>query len=499
MKRIILFSLTFLFVAANGFAFGSGSFGKGRVRFMAPPPPLCTATVTNTLDGPAGSLRAAINFANVNPGTDTICFNISGPGVHTIITFSQLPPFTDPVIVDGYTQPGWAANTSTSGNNAVNLIVVQRAAGPSFQTGFQLVPGSSGSTIRGLVINNFQGAQIFISSSSGNVIAGNYIGTNATGTAGFSGGGGGVRITGGTGNIIGGTSPSDANLISGNGVAGANVTGSPGIYLDGGTDLSTNTCTSPAASITGTVIKGNLIGTDRTGTAVIGNATGIFMSCGVSQNIVGGTTAAERNVISGNKTSNFGQFGQGVLIALGSHDNVVQGNYIGTNVTGTGALPNGSLGVSIGYGAPNTGAPNNIIGGLAQGAGNVISGNISSGVQMVNGATGNRVQGNLIGTNAAGTAAVPNGQNGFAAVFIRGNNNTVGGALPAARNIISGNGGIGLRMGGGSAGNTVQGNYIGTDITGSIAIGDVHRGVMLGGASNNTSRGTSSLEMMEPA
>src|SRR5437016_5283227 len=86
---------------------------------------LSTFTVLNTDDSGPGSLRQAITDANATPnagGADQIHFNISGAGVHTISPASALPAITDPVVINGYTQPGASPNTLNIGDNAVVLI-----------------------------------------------------------------------------------------------------------------------------------------------------------------------------------------------------------------------------------------------------------------------------------------------------------------------------------------------------------------------------------------
>ena len=152
------------------------------------------------------------------------------------------------------------------------------------------------------------------------------------------------------------------------------------------------------------VVEGNYIGTDVTGRLALGNGYGgVTIQAGASKNIIGGTTAAARNLISGNT-------GSGVhLLYSGTTGNVVEGNYIGTDVTGTVALGNNE-GVAI-----YAGASGNLIGGTTPGAGNLISGNANYGVEISDsGTTSNLVQGNLIGTDGTGTRAVDNGNGGLA-------------------------------------------------------------------------------------
>ena len=227
----------------------------------------------------------------------------------------------------------------------------------------------------------------------------------------------------------------------------------------------------------GNVIEGNHIGTDVLGKVALPNSTA-GVAVWSPNNTIGGTTPAARNIFSGNG-------GGAVDIAGGTATgNLVQGNYIGTDVTGTAALANlGGVGMRVD-------ASNNTIGGTTPDARNVISGNSLSGVGIVSGANGNIVEGNYIGTNATGTAPLGNGN--FAGVFIaNAPNNTIGGTTPGARNIISGNSRGVLIQSAGSTGNFVQGNYIGTDVTGKLPMGNGDSGVKLFGAGgNNTIGGT---------
>ena len=199
------------------------------------------------------------------------------------------------------------------------------------------------------------------------------------------------------------------------------------------------------------VVQGNYLGIDAAGNALPNN-TGINVTASAN-NLIGGTAAAARNIISGN------QFG----ISLAGNANVIQGNFIGTNPTGTAATPNTVWGVQI----ATEQAANNLIGGTAPGAGNLISGNLG-GILIL--ASGNTVQGNLIGTDVTGTKAIQNEKG----IDSRVPNTLVGGLTPGARNIISGNV-FGILIGG--TGSKVQGNFIGTDITGTLPLGNINNGV----------------------
>jgi hypothetical protein len=229
------------------------------------------------------------------------------------------------------------------------------------------------------------------------------------------------------------------------------------------------------------IIEGNFIGTDVTGTLARGNRFGVAAARGT---LIGGTAPAARNIISGNDND-------GIQIGGASSTGIlIQGNYIGTDVTGTVALPNGDEGVDI-----TEYAPNNVIGGTAAGAGNVISGNSgnsSNGVSIT--APQNLVQGNHIGLDKTGKARLGNTGSGVVVSStypqppgIRpinaGRDNTIGGTTQAARNLISVNTLWGVAIGSQDAtGNLVQGNFIGTDATGIVPVGNARDGILVSGA-----------------
>ncbi|HJU54466.1 MAG TPA: Calx-beta domain-containing protein [Pyrinomonadaceae bacterium] len=210
------------------------------------------------------------------------------------------------------------------------------------------------------------------------------------------------------------------------------------------------------------VIQGNFVGLDPTGKLPRPNHYGIYV-VNSSNNTIGGTAAAARNVISGNS--------YGGLSIVNSTNNLIQGNFIGTDAAGAAALPNGIVGLELNVGGTPDATSGNLIGGTTPGAGNLISGN-STGIILR--AAGNTVQGNLIGTDATGTRKLGN-QIGTRA---EGANTLIGGTVPGARNVISGNTGTGLSIGG--PGSKVQGNFIGTDITGLLALGNGGVGVGAG-------------------
>ncbi|HEU0293222.1 MAG TPA: CSLREA domain-containing protein, partial [Anaerolineales bacterium] len=652
------------------------------------------------------TLRAAIEEANISPGRDVISFNLGGDGPYIIQPASPLPGITDPILIDGTTQPNYAG---------IPLIVLDGVFAGENVEGLDISAGAS--TVRGLVIYQFEGSAIHLREKGGNSIEGNYVGTDANGTSALGnrmgilvdnvsgntighknldegnlisgnqigiyiygenargnkilgnhvgtdvsgnnllGNDVGIRIQDGSDNTIGG--PNANNLIQGNGkdillqgvaesgntiqedkkeieiqipemiylddrpdknetgtnslnllskpgrmglkngrendahkrtstIINAEPLGSPNYHLtsyhlspllvgltfvvnstgdgsdkkltDGVCSTTQGVCTLRAAiqqanasagqdtinfNIPGAVpyiiqpgsalpvitdsviingttqpgyagapliqlngssagigvnglqisagsstarglnirnfnsagiylntnggntIAGNYIGTDVTGTSDNGNHwIGVYAN-GIANNVIGGTTTADRNLISGNDSYGVQFSGSNAT------NNLIQGNYIGTNVSGTTALGNQASGVYLYY------ASNNTIGGTTAAARNLISGNNDEGVWIYGaGATGNLVQGNYIGTNAAGTTPLGNTLSGVLVQDVSGaGNNTIGGATPAGRNLISGNGQNGVWLYSGTSVTVVQGNYIGTDVTGSLDLGNADDGM----------------------
>src|SRR6185503_14614575 len=129
-------------------------------------------------------------------------------GVCTIAPQSSLDAITDPAIIDGYTQPGASPNTLPFGDDAVLKIVLDWTAAQ----GLGLNVDTNGSTVRGLVIGG--GSNGMSVDGNGNTIAGNFIGTDVSGLVAAQNLSG-ISLVG-TGNLVGGTSPADRNVISGN-------------------------------------------------------------------------------------------------------------------------------------------------------------------------------------------------------------------------------------------------------------------------------------------
>ena len=255
-------------------------------------------------------LREAVTLANATPGGDTIAFDIDGP--RSISLNAVLPPLSDAVVIDGTTQPGFRRKPLIEINGAL--------AGKG--NGLVLTAGSS--VVQGLVINGFAVSGIFVQSGD-NVIKGNFIGTDASGTAARGNRQGGLYVERGVGNLIGGTWPEDRNVISGNGYGGVTAYGG------------------------GILLQGNFIGTDVTGTIAIGNGTGVRAGNGAP---IGGPERGAGNVISGN-------VGDGIALEYGGA--VVQGNKIGTTANGKKPLGNGRSGIVDASGYGSVEARDNII------------------------------------------------------------------------------------------------------------------------------------------
>lgn len=524
---------------------------------------LATYVVANVSDGGLGSLRQAILDANSHAGPDQIDFAIPGAGPHTIQPSTALPAITDPVSIDGTTQPGSIRNSLANGDDAVLKIELDGSLARSAH-GLWITAGNS--NVRGLVINRFAGDGIRLETLGGNIIEGNFIGVDPTGQIargnGTSGIGQpaasflefesafGIEIVGGSSdnfigtngdnigdvgerNVISSNIKADVfisgigtnrNVVAGNFI-GTNAAGTGsfgpvaqggysynvGVFINGGSQSNRvgtdgngtadaaerniisghfgNTgraddhhssrgveianLSSPATTLGLNVVAGNYIGTDVTGTRKLGNSIGVGMQLG-DRNRIGTNSDGLADAAERNLIS-----GNGVAVHLfGSNQNTVAGNYVGTDVTGTTntGMVAGDLGNSTGIWILSSAS--NTVGGTAVGAGNLVSGNTYYGMQIQgnnnpgnSGADSNTVQGNLIGTDATGTVALSNGGYGL---YLNSNSNLIGGNTTAARNVISASGNV---VGGDGIhvvgySNVIQGNYIGTDISGSLPLGN---------------------------
>lgn len=330
----------------------------------APGNGVCAAT------GGGCTLRAAIQEANALAGTDIINFSI-GTGLQTISLGSALPNITQPVTIDGWTQPGFAGSP---------IIYVK---GNNLKTTGVVITGG-GSTVRGLVISNFNGHGVELN-SSGNVLEGNYVGMGPDGTTPVGNTGHGVMVNAAN-NRIGGTTIVQRNLISKNTAKG-----------NGGGIVLTNA--------NGNTIQGNFIGTDITGMVEHPNEARGIAVIGSSNNLIGGPAPGAGNLISGNRAT-------GVRLLGGSSNNVIQANIIGVNKAITERLPN-DRGVQIRDASDNN-----------QVLGNLLGGNTYDGV-LIWGGNNTLIQGNVIAGNGYGPVGDPQEQGWFGVWVATGTGNQV--------------------------------------------------------------------------
>ncbi len=464
------------------------------------------------------------------------------------------------MIIDGTSQPGYAG---------LPLIEINGSQAGSAADGLVITGGNS--IVQGLIINGFQGSWSFdgsdqggnaivLQGQGGNTIEDDFLGTDSTGTSAVLDGQAGVFVDNSPGNTIGGTTAAVRNVIvtvflegsgaTGNVVEGdyidadatgtAYVAGTTNFYLPSGAGIVLETADANAiggaqpgagnvigggvdllSGADGNVIEGNMIGTNASGTRRLAGWTGTDIATvgtlnfrdDSQYNTIGGSTAAVRNLIGGgvvlDSTALFdvvegndigtdatgtaalyassgaagvmvsGQFdfiggdsaGEGNLISgfpygveiSGGNDIQVQGNLIGTDVTGTHALGNTLWGVEVDGGSDNT------IGGSTPGAGNLISGN-HEGIDV--GGTDTVVEGNLVGTDITGTLPLGNAGDG---VDVDGPGDSIGGTTPGSGNVISANGQFGIYIAGGGV--SVDGNMIGTDLSGTLPLGNASDGI----------------------
>src|SRR5262245_45165243 len=246
-----------------------------------------------------GSLREAILLADTfGAAGDRIVFAIpttdpgynSTTGAFTIQPPTALPDVTKPLTIDGYTQPGAAVNTAANFDNASLKIVLDGSQLPS-GNGLDITAG--GTTVRGLVVDNFHGFGIYLKNAGGDTVSGNFLGTDVSGKV-AAGNAGGVGAFNAGFNTIGGAALVDRNVIS------ANSGG--GIYLNSD----------------GNSVQNNYVGADASALADLKNDFGISVQG--SNNLIGGGSPGEGNLIAGN-------FSDGCWISLASSAfNQVDGN-----------------------------------------------------------------------------------------------------------------------------------------------------------------------------
>lgn len=503
--------------------------------------------VTNTANSGPGSLRQAIINVNADGTTPRVINFAIASGVQTIQPLTALPAITvSDVLIDGSTQPGWSAG---------NPVIVIDGTSAAFGFDGLTISGANSCTIQDLVVNNGFNSGITINgNANNNAVYGCFLGINQAGTA-AAPNSLGITVVATTGQENNGTiigAPNRGNVLSGNaGLLGA------GAFLSGnlndlvfqgnfvGTDktgmsavgnaaagaaiISQPTSTTALCSgatiggsgagegnifsgnstgpglfmgfqnVQNTVIQGNYMGVDATGAAALPNGVGLVTFTDnpvtfINGTIFGGGNAGEGNVVSANP-------GGGVGFQVNCNNNIIKGNFIGTDITGTIALGNGG-GLFIQ-------GNNNQVGGLTAAERNIISNNNGSGIGFSFGSSNNTVVGNYIGVDVTGAVAMGNTNNGIeisgfdfststllspsspllsAAVLpsplnavVSSNNNIIGGTVSGARNIIANCGSSGISLNLGCNNTVIQGNYIGVDVTGTVAMNNGNNGIEVGG------------------
>jgi hypothetical protein len=398
--------------------------------------------VTSARDSGPGTLRDAILQANRLGGKTAILFRIprTDPGFDESsgiwrIRYEDSGPVVsgNDLVIDGYSQAASVGDTNPNGPE-----IVLDGNGQSVETAFLLL-NVSNVTIRGFAIGGFlYGVQVYGPLAQNNRIVGNYIGTEADGAKANPNLNGVELLSGTHDTIIGGATREDRNLVSGNRHVGIRIT-----------DAHKNT------------VIGNFVGVDRTGQKALPNFDGICVEGRGRGNRIGGSRIDERNIVSGNVAYGVDLFGAGV------QENTILGNFIGTDVTGTMAIPN-TYGVLF-----DDRASGNVVGGTADGEWNLISGNTAFGGYFYNtGTNNNTLRGNRIGTDSTGKAAVPN----EAGVHIDGGtfNNTVD------QNVISGNIVAGITIFAlHTDRNRITRNLIGADLSGTSPLPNGEVGIRI--------------------
>jgi len=436
--------------------------------------PSKSIVVTSTADSGPGTLRQALLDAENGDKLrfDTNVFQPNNPGTISI-TSGQLPTITQGsitvdasdagVIIDGSTLQNCYGFSIQSDSNVIKGLKIQNFPHAGIHldesASYNIIGGNRnyGTGINGegnTIIGSGGGIAVYCSDGTGNIIIGNHIGVDETGVIAIPNERG-INIRA-PHNTIGSIIEGERNVVSGN--------RDSGIWIE----------TSFAHHNT---IIGNYIGVNAAGTDSVSNGNGMLISEDLgspSYNVIGGSTEEERNIISGNRYN-------GVSIqGSGTNSNNVKGNYIGTDVTGTKAIPNEHHGVFI-----YRGASDNVIGGGDPMARNIISSNLNGGISISGAGTdSNRVIGNYVGTGVNGASTIYDGSG--ISISNGAQRNIIGGTSVDERNIIGGYVNGILISQNYTDNNTIVGNYIGVDSLGTIAMSNTVGVAIYDGAANNT-------------
>ena len=444
----------------------------------APPPNI----VTNTNDSGSGSLREAVIWANTAPSPATITFAIPGAGPHTITLASALPNITaNGVTIDGTTQSGTQCRDLWAGSGHDLRINVRGSSGFD---GFRLA--GSNQTVMGLSISGFRNGVNLLSTSNTATVQCNYLGLLANGT---SNGNieRGAYIFGASARL-GGLTAGQGNVISANGIAGI-------VTTSGSTDTS---------------IQNNFIGTDAAGTSARANGTGINNFTGsatwrdITRNLISGNGGSagialetddritpsngqiriQANIIGANRTLNalLRNGGDGILFDANSISGVLIGGTISTEgniITGSNdgidmrtaanvTIQGNTIAIAVARGIALDNVTSATIGGTASTHGNSIGGNGAEGIVVRNNSSNVTITGNLIRPLATIGGTFANAGHG---IWLENTSSvTIGDGSASGRNVIAGNQRRAIYGSGTNTGTTINGNYIGTDLTGNAAV-----------------------------
>ncbi len=416
----------------NALELGAGSAGS-TVRGLVVDGAFDTAVAVADDDVTVAGNFIGTNVAGTDAGAGFLLVGVGVSGTSDVVGGAD-PADRNVIGNAGLSASGIDLNGAIGASVQGNYIGTDASGTISIANGVGLdLNGATGSTVTGNLISGNAGEGIEIVGATNNTIAVNRIGTTADGSAALGNLAGIIVDVNSTDNTIGGTL--GGNLISGNGGAGITVNGAQ------------------------TIISGNEIGTDLAGTAAVPNDEWGILDNGTGTTI-GGATAGDRNLVSGNTDD--------AIEVSGAGGSTIEGNWIGLDSTGDTALGNSGAGIRVTSPATITG--------------NVVSANGQTGIYIIgSGATPVSIAGNLIGTNAGGTAAVPNISDG---VHVEGTaaGVTIGGPGASDRNVVSGNTGHGIHVTGEAAGANIEGNYVGVDASGTAEIGNGIDGIALDGA-----------------
>jgi titin len=490
------------------------------ITFKIPSPALqhirtTASTLTPVVINESKDLPPLAPFVNVDARTEAIfrpyhLIVLKGPGKGTGLSLSHND------VVDGMSVTGFDTGVAVTGdsNTVLDSWIGFTGTGALGGNGVGVSLMGSGNTIGqyDAISGNGVGVLVKGASATGNYIEGDDIGTDSTGTATDEGNGTGVKIVDAGSNTIledtiaankgngveiqGVLGKADRNTLLANYI-GTNMGGashlgnrgdgvsilhasetSVGVLIPHGGGGAGNVISGnlydgvsiTGADSTGNLVQANKIGTTHDGKTALGNLRSGVLINNSPGNTVGGTDPNAANAISGN---NYGL----TLLSLGATKNLIQGNLIGTTADGSSPLPNRNDGVEVNEAPGNTIGGGPLPSGKCEAPCNVISANGNDGIHLVGASKDELIQGNVIGANQDGDAALGNGYDGVQIENALGPD-TIGGADKG--NVVSASKHDGVSITGTlTKGDQVQGNLIGTDVTGKTALGNKHDGVFI--------------------